>query len=123
VREGPFRWVADNVRKGISPQVPAALTLHASAAFSTAHYGLPEAEVTALLVEAAAPWIGARRVLSSTLHRWRYSEPRGRHPEPCVWLPELQLGFAGDAFGGARVEGAALSGLALARRILPHLVP
>jgi predicted NAD/FAD-dependent oxidoreductase len=51
------------------------------------------------------------------LHRWKFSEPITVFPEPCVWLEELGLGFAGDAFGGARVEGAALSGWALADKM------
>ena len=65
-----------------------------------------------------APWLGAP-VVSATLHRWKFSEPKTIHPERCVWLSELGLGFAGDAFGGPRVEGAALSGLALAALLSP----
>ncbi|MBL9207990.1 MAG: FAD-dependent oxidoreductase [Opitutaceae bacterium] len=119
---GPLRWVGDNVKKGISPQVPAAVTLHASADFSARHYGLPETEVSALLLEAARPWLAGRNVVSSALHRWKFSEPRSEFGEPCVWLPELTLGFAGDAFGGPRIEGAALSGLAMGERVASHLL-
>jgi len=110
---GPVRWMADNVRKGITQNVPAAVTIHAAPEFSAENYGRTEAEVAALLLPAVAPWLGAP-VVSTTLHRWKFSEPKATHPERCVWLPELGLGFAGDAFGGPRVEGAALSGLALA---------
>ncbi len=113
---GPVRWLADNVRKGIAQNVPAAVTIHAAPDFSEAHYGRAEAEVAALLLPVVAPWLGAP-VVSATLHRWKFSEPRTTHPERCVWLPEPGLGFAGDAFGGPRVEGAALSGLALAARL------
>ena len=119
---GPLRWVGDNVKKGISPQVAAALTLHASAAFSTQHYGRPEAEVSAMLVDAARPWLAGRGVVTTTLHRWKFSEPRTEFGEPCLWLPELALGLAGDGFGGPRVEGAALSGLVLAGRVAAHLM-
>lgn len=113
---GPLRWMADNVRKGIAQKVPGAVTIHAAPEFSSEHYARSEAEIAALLLPVVAQWLGAP-VVSATLHRWKFSEPKTTHAERCVWLPELGLGFAGDAFGGPRVEGAALSGLALAARL------
>ncbi len=113
---GPVRWLADNVSKGIAQKAPAAVTVHAAPEFSTENYGRSEAEIAALLLPVVAPWLSAP-VVSATLHRWKFSEPKTTHPERCVWLPGLGLGFAGDAFGGPRVEGAALSGLALAARL------
>jgi predicted NAD/FAD-dependent oxidoreductase len=115
--EGALRWLADNTKKGISTGASAAITVHASPEFSSTHYTAPEAEVTAALLTAAQPWLGRGQVTSTALHRWKFSEPRRTHPERSVWLPELQLGFAGDAFGGPKVEGAALSGLDLAARL------
>jgi hypothetical protein len=56
-------------------------------------------------------------VVNVALQRWKFSEPAATYAQPCVWLPDLGLGLAGDAFGGPRVEGAALSGLALAERM------
>ncbi len=117
--EGDVRWAADNQRKGVSPLV-AAVTLHLSAEFSTRHYGLGEAEVLELVRSEAEQLIGAG-IASVTLHRWKFAHALATHAEPCVWLPEFKLGFAGDAFGGPRVEGAALSGLAMARRLLAEL--
>jgi renalase len=114
--EGPVRWIADNVKKGIAQNAPSAVTIHASAEFSEANYGLPEAEVAARLLPVVGKLLGAE-VVSTTLHRWKFSEPKTMHTERCVWLPELTLGFAGDAFGGPKVEGAVLSGLALAERV------
>jgi predicted NAD/FAD-dependent oxidoreductase len=119
--DGPLRWMADNVRKGVSPDVAAAVTLHATPAFSREHYALDAAAVAERLLPAAEPWLGGARVLSTTLHRWRYSEPTATWPENCLWWPERGLGVCGDAFGGPRVEGAATSGLALARRILEEM--
>jgi len=108
----PIAWMADNQRKGVSPGPGAAITIHAGPQFSQAHWATPEAEVTAALLAVAAPWLGSLPV-QSQLHRWRYSLPLRVHPERCVVLREpAPLVFAGDAFGGPRVEGAALSGLA-----------
>jgi predicted NAD/FAD-dependent oxidoreductase len=115
--EPPLRWVADNTKKGVSPGVPAAVTIHAAPEFSTAHYTAPEPEVTAALLAAARPWLGSAGVVATALHRWKFSEPKATHPERSLWLPELGLGFAGDSFGGPKVEGAALSGLDLAARL------
>lgn len=118
---GPVRWVADNVKKGIAQNAPAAVTIHASPAYSEANYGAAEAEVVAGLIPAVAHLLGDAPVVATTLHRWKFSEPRTTHAERCLWLPEVALGFAGDAFGGPKVEGAALSGLALAERVRADL--
>jgi len=108
----PISWMADNQRKGVSSGAGAAVTIHAGPQFSRAHWESPEGEVTATLLAAAAPWLGNVPV-QTQLHRWRYSLPLRVHPERCVVVREpAPLVFAGDAFGGPRVEGAALSGLA-----------
>lgn len=122
VREsGPIRWVVDNVSKGIAQGAKAAVTVHLSREFSEAHYGDPEATIFEKVLPALRPFLGEAIVETRALHRWRYSEPRTVHPQRCVWLPELRLGFCGDAFGGPRVEGAAVSALALARQIAATL--
>jgi renalase len=114
---GPVRWIADNTRKGVSPGTSAAVTVHLAPVFSDENYGRSEAEVLALVTPVITPWLGAA-VTGVALHRWRYSEPKARHREPCVWVPELRLGIAGDAIGGPRVEGAATSAFALADRMM-----
>ncbi len=116
---GNVRWAADNQSKGVSPGV-AAVTLHLSPEFSAAHYGRTDVEVLELVRAEAEDVVGAP-IASATLHRWKFSHARTMHPAPFVWWAEEQLGFAGDAFGGARVEGAALSGLALGERVKAEL--
>lgn len=120
---GALRWVADNTRKGVSPGSAGTLTLHTTPAFAAQHYGESAEDVAARLQAEIQPWIGGSGIVSTTLHRWKFSEPKASHPEPFVWLPELALGFCGDSFGGPRVEGAAVSGLALAARIATTLAP
>lgn len=111
-RGGPIGWMADNALKKIAPGPGAAVTIHASPEFSQTNWATPEAEVTATLLAAAAPWLNGPP-LETQLQRWRYSLPLQLHPERCLVLREpAPLVFAGDAFGGPRVEGAALSGLA-----------
>ena len=110
----PIRWIADNQRKGISSGSNGALTIHAGPDFSRQNWDTPEQEVTEKLLAVAAPWLGTAPV-QTQLHRWRYSQPLSAYPERCLTLQSpAPLVFAGDAFGGPRVEGAALSGLAAA---------
>ena len=73
-------------------------------------------ELAALVVPGIADQLGAP-VVNVALQRWKFSEPAATFAQPCVWLPDLGLGLAGDAFGGPRVEGAALSGWAMAERM------
>jgi renalase len=113
----PLAWIADNHRKGISA-APGAVTLHAGPEFSHSFWDAPDGEVVSLLAEAAAPWLGAK-VWRSHVRRWRYSKPLRTHPRRHLYCSEpAPLIFAGDAFAGPRVEGAALSGLSAAACLL-----
>ncbi len=106
-------WLADNFLKGVSTR-PGALTLHATPEFSLGHWNEPDELCAAQLLTAASPWLGAR-VLEWQLHRWRFSRPTATHTEPCLFTSDpLPLAVAGDAFGGPRIEGAFLSGIAAA---------
>lgn len=111
--DGPVRWISDNTKKGVSPGTAAAVTVHLSRAFSAEHFATTETDLASLVLPTIAGWLGAP-VTHVALHRWKFSEPVTTYDTPCVWRPELGLGLAGDAFGGPRVEGAAISGLALA---------
>lgn len=67
-------------------------------------------------MDAARPWLGESDVLDARLQHWRYATPTEPRPERCIEVaPGVFL--AGDAFGGPRVEGAFLSGLAVAGEI------
>jgi predicted NAD/FAD-dependent oxidoreductase len=112
----PVAWIGDNTQKGISPDAYA-VTIHAGAQFSRAYWHADSDLVAALLLGAAAPWIGVR-VKTHQIHRWRYSQPTRTHDAPCLLVEgPPPLVFAGDAFAGPKIEGAALSGLAAAEAL------
>jgi renalase len=110
-------FVGDNQAKGISA-VPA-LTIHADPAWSADWWDAPRPAAESALVSLAAPFVGSARIVAHQVKRWRFATPRTIWPEPC-WMAEAPapLVLAGDAFAGPRVEGAVLSGLAAAERIL-----
>ena len=110
----PVAWIADNSKKGVCRGTSAAITIHAGPQFSRDHWETAEAEVTRCLVAASEPWLGGAPI-ESQLHRWLYSHPSVLYPDRCYCQGvSTPLALAGDGFGGARVEGAALSGLAAA---------
>jgi len=112
-----FQFIGDNQAKGIS-DVPA-VTIHATPAWSAAHWDDPPAATHALLLELARPWFGASNVIEAQHKRWRFATPQSIWPEPC-WAPDDlgSIAVAGDAFAGPKVEGAALSGIAAAGVLL-----
>lgn len=111
-------FVADNHAKGIS-DVPA-LTLHASPAWSLAHWDADPVEVEAALGVLARPWLGDAKVVAQQVKRWRFATPQTLWPEACWQTDEGKgpLVLAGDAFAGPRMEGAAMSGWAAAEALL-----
>ncbi len=117
-RSGPVRWVADNQAKGIS-SVPA-VTIHATDEFSRTWWDRDRQQAVGELLRASESWLGAG-VVGFQVHGWLYSRPVAVEKDPAlVALDSPPLVFAGDAFGGARIEGAALSGWAAASALL-HL--
>ena len=105
-----FSFIADNAIKGISSAV--ALTMHANPQFSLEHWDTSTDDVQRLLLERAGPWIGNATVITSQIKKWRLATPLTIWPER-YWANDMIV-LAGDAFGGPKIEGAALSGLAAA---------
>ncbi len=113
-----FQWIADNQRKGISPDAKL-ITLHADPDFSARLYEEPDDVVLPPMREQMEALLGeGASIREAQVKRWRYSQPRVLH-DASYLLAESSLGelpplyFGGDAFDGARVEGAVLSGISV----------
>lgn len=112
---GPIDWMADNQTKGVSAMP--CVTIHATAGFSHTHRASSDETVIGELVRAAALRSDPIQDLVQT-HRWRYARPSVIHPDRCLVIRgPAPLVCAGDVFGGAKVEGAALSGLAASEAV------
>lgn len=114
--QSPLALVADNQIKGISPDVHA-VTIHADAAFAERHWDSPNEVRGPLMIEAAAPWLGSK-VVEYNCHRWGFTTPLNPWHENHYTKHSLSLTLTGDSFGGARIEGAAISGIEAAAAVL-----
>ena len=120
IQGGPLSWVARNSSKpGRGPGE--AWVLHAAPGWSrTFLEGTPEVQGPALLQAFAQ--VAGRALPAPSLvqvHRWRYAQaPAAPLGTACLFDPDTGLGACGDWCGTPRVEGAVLSGLALAGRFL-----
>jgi renalase len=119
VNEGPLAWVARNASKPARP-APECWVLHASPAWSREHLEEADEDVKTYLLDAffAALGVEPRTPHYATGHRWRYARAAQPLGEECRYDAARGLGLCGDWCLGARVEGAYLSGLALAERVL-----
>lgn len=91
--------------------------LHATADWSGTHLEADAAAVAPDVVEAfhAAAGISAK-VVEMRAHRWRYALSPGLK-SGCLWNAERRIGACGDWCADGRIEGAYLSGLALAAEL------
>ena len=118
---GHISWLADNYLKGIS-QVPA-VTIHGSPHFSDKNWHSDWQVSGRLLIKAAKSWIGTG-VREFQVHGWRYAKPLRVEQDRYLVINRLPpLILAGDAFGGPRVEGAAMSGWKAAAALTDILRP
>lgn len=104
----PFSFIGDQTQRGVST-VPS-VTFHAGADWSAEHWDADPDTVRALLLEAAAPWIGPATVTAAQVKRWRFATPQRLWPEPCWTSDDGSVVLAGDAFAGPKATGSNLEG-------------
>jgi renalase len=99
------------------------VTAHANPVQSKLWYEAPKGELVGLFMGGLRPYLAKTSIIKAHhIHRWRYALPLVTHPERTLLANGLPpLAFAGDAFNGPRVEGAALSSFAAAKALLNHL--
>lgn len=119
INAGPLRWIArDSSKPGRSG--PETWLLHATPEWSEAHIEDAAAVVTAALLDAFAALGGPapHAATVTSAHRWRYADTESARTLGSWWDGHAQLGLCGDWLNGGKVEGAWLSGRALAQQVL-----
>lgn len=115
-------WAARNSakpgRSGVENWV-----LHASPACSRQLIDRPKGEVAQILLADffAQTGIGAVEAIHLDAHRWLYAQPASLKGEPARYDAKARIGIAGDYLHSPRVEGAWLSGRALAEAVLSKM--
>ena len=119
VNGSPLSWIARNNSKPGRGE-PECWVLHASAEWSATHFDCEPADVGSALRNEFWKLLGRElaRPLLVVSHRWRYAQSRDVLPMRFLFDDELKIGSAGDWCGGPRIEGAFLSGDALATHLL-----
>jgi predicted NAD/FAD-dependent oxidoreductase len=119
----PVSWAARNAAKpgraGLETWV-----IHASPARSRELIDLPRDEVAGILLAdfLAAAGIAPTAPVHCDAHRWLYALPEALKGEGARYDPDLGIGIAGDWLHSPRVEGAWLSGRALAGAVAQERV-
>ena len=112
-------WAARNASKPGRARTET-WVVHASPERSRQLLDWPKDEVAATLLEdfrLAAGLASLPPTLHCDAHRWLYALPQVAGGEPARFDPALRIGLAGDYLHSPRVEGAFLSGRALAQAV------
>jgi len=123
INHGNLSWIArDSSKPGRDASIDT-WVLHSSSEYAASHLDSPSELVIEELLADASLLTGLKlppRSLSQA-HRWLYARPQQSLPESSLWDAQHGLGACGDWCGGPRVEGAMLSGIALAGKVLGTL--
>ncbi|MEM7473995.1 MAG: FAD-dependent oxidoreductase [Planctomycetota bacterium] len=125
VNQGPLRWIARNSSKPERDQTKETLVLHANSEWTQENLERDPDSIAAEMLDAFGAITGLGEATQEPTqlfaHRWRYSIPAETTSQRCFAGAEGRLVACGDWAGGPRVEGAFLSGMAAAGRILQTL--
>lgn len=122
VNDSPLSWMARNSSKQ-DRAAKDCWVLHASANWSSTHLEESADRIAKTLVHEL--WDATRQAPQPfklvVAHRWRYALPQEPLLQRYLLDGDLNLGACGDWCAGPRVEGAFLSGLAMADALLEKL--
>ena len=119
VHQSPFTWVARNSSKP-GRETSDCWVLHASPEWTKELLEESADQVARQLLDEFWHVTGQspQSVVALAAHRWRFAIPRKPLEQRSIFDPKQQLGLCGDWCGGPRIEGAFLSGIAMAEAIL-----
>ena len=119
VHDAPVSWVARNSSK--PARAPhESWVLHGSPTWSTANLEADKEAIANRLLTAFFDATGLEPVAPHFVqaHRWRYALAENPLDVGCLWDAALKVGGCGDWCQNSRIEGAFLSGMAIAGRVL-----
>lgn len=115
-------WVScDSAKPGREriPGVAERWVLHAKPRWSQDYIDMAPEQAGQWLLRAFSARLGrALKPRALTAYCWRHAIPVNPLSQTCLWDSKRRVGFAGDWCGGPRLEGAYLSGLALAEAMI-----
>jgi hypothetical protein len=125
VHNSALSWIARDSSKPGRAAESETWVLHASPDWTRAHLEESPAEVEDSLLKTFWQAVGLhpKSAQFRAAHRWRFALPPDPIPETCLFDAEMNVGACGDWCAGPRVEGAFLSGLSAASRVLRLLKP
>jgi photolyase PhrII len=123
VNQGSLSWICRDSSKREANSGAEGWVLHSAVEWAKQNLEASSEFVVETLCNEVERVIGARLPERSLAiaHRWLYARPLEPLSETALWDPSHRLGACGDWCGGPRVEGALLSGVALAGRVLGTL--
>lgn len=120
VHNSAVAWVAKNQSKPGREIGAETWVVHATAEWSESHIEEDASTARELLLSEFWKAIGTTPTEPEHIqaHRWRFAIPSTPLADTCLFDAELQVGACGDWCGGPRVEGAFLSGVSAAGRVM-----
>lgn len=123
VNGGSLSWMSRDSSKPSRPTSMDTWVLHSTVAWAADNLELPSDATIESLIHEASRVAGFAMPIPKVAkaHRWLYSRPTESLPAKSLWDETHRLGACGDWCGGPRVEGALMSGIALAGQVLGSL--
>jgi len=121
-RDAAISWAARNSAKPMRTGDECWM-LHASPKRSRELLNLPKEEVASILLSDffTQTGIAAINPIHIAAHRWLYAMPASLRDDPAYFDSTAQIGIAGDYLHSPRVEGAWMSGTALADLVMSDI--